>query len=224
MTTTPEGFRESKREMTSLLSVPEKKALLWLAARMPSSVSSDHLTGLGLVAMIAAGAFYALSRSEPLFLHAVNAALLVNWFGDSLDGTLARYRKRLRPRYGFYVDHIVDMFGALFLLGGLVFAQHMSERVGAALLIAYYMLHIHIYLATYTLGVFKISFGPIGGTELRILVALGNLTLFFAPGFRIGGWPIFDVAGAAAAAGLLLTTVRATIQATRTLYNMERLD
>jgi archaetidylinositol phosphate synthase len=220
----PPAFRESKRELKSLLAGPEKKALVWLAGRMPAGVSSDHLTGLGFAAMGAACLFYALSRSQPLWLHAVNAALVVNWFGDSLDGTLARVRQRLRPRYGFYVDHIVDMFGALFLLGGLVLSGHMSAWVGAALLIAYYMLHIHIYLATYTMGVFKISFGLVGGTELRLLVMASNLTLLFAPGFRVGGWALFDAAGLAATAGLLVTTVVSTVKATRTLYDLERLD
>ena len=108
---------QPRRELTSLTAEPERRLLLFLAARVPAGIGPDHLTALGLVAMLAAGAAYALSSRWPLLLLAVNVALVANWLGDSLDGTLARYRQRTRPRYGFYVDHMVDAFGALLLLG-----------------------------------------------------------------------------------------------------------
>src|SRR5437899_9615499 len=148
---------QPRRELTSLTAEPERRALLFLAARVPAAVGPDHLTALGLFAMLAAGAAYALSARWPFLLLAVNALLVLNWLGDSLDGTLARYRQRSRPRYGFYVDHIIDTFGALFLIFGLALSGYMSERVAAGVLIVFLMLAINSYLTAYALGVFKIS-------------------------------------------------------------------
>jgi phosphatidylglycerophosphate synthase len=192
---------------------------------MPARVNSDHLTALGLLAMLGAGVSYALAGREPWLLLAVNALLVVNWFGDSLDGTLARYRDRCRPRYGFYVDHVVDMFGALFLLAGLGRSGYMSPWVAAAVLLAYFMLAIHVYLATYALGVFKIAFGGLGGTELRLLLAAVNVLIFFLPAVSVAGRTVLvlDVVGVLIAGGLAVTLAIAVARATRTLYELERL-
>jgi archaetidylinositol phosphate synthase len=217
-------FEEARRELRGLTAGIEKKVLLWLAARTPAWIGPDHLTALGLLAMLGAGVAYAFSSTTPALLHVVNLALAVNWLGDSLDGTLARFRQRCRPRYGFYVDHLVDAFGALFLLGGLALSGHMSERIALALLIAYFLVSINIYLATYTLGVFKISFGPVGGTELRLLLALGNLALLAQPRLALLGreWLLYDVVGAMAIAGLIAVLIVTTVRNTRTLYQLER--
>jgi phosphatidylglycerophosphate synthase len=217
-------FEEARRELRGLTAGVEKKVLLWLAARTPARVTPDHLTALGLLAMILAGAAYAFSSETPAMLHVVNAALVLNWLGDSLDGTLARFRQRSRPRYGFYVDHLVDAFGALFLLGGLALSGYMSERIALALLIAYFLVSINIYLATYTLGVFKISFGPVGGTELRLLLGLGNLALLAQPRLALLGrqFLLYDVVGAMAIAGLIVVLIVTTARNTRTLYRLER--
>jgi archaetidylinositol phosphate synthase len=219
-----ERFAEAHRELNGLTSRVEKKALLWLAARTPAWVNPDHLTALGLLAMFLAGVAYRFSAETPALLHLVNLALAVNWLGDSLDGTLARFRQRSRPRYGFYVDHLVDAFGALFLLGGLALSGYMSERISLALLIAYFLVSINIHLATYTLGVFKISFGPVGGTELRVLLALGNLALLAHPRLAVLGRQIllFDVVGIAAIAALAMVLIVTTARNTRTLYQLER--
>src|SRR5438046_8630135 len=159
-------FRAAAREQTSILAPLERAALQGLARRMPARVNSDHLSILGLVGMLGAGACYAASRHNPLMLHLVNVFIFLNWFGDSLDGTVARYRDRQRPRYGFYVDHIIDTFGALFLLFGIALSGYMSERVAAAVLIVYFMLAINSYLAAYSIGVFKLSQWKLGLTEL----------------------------------------------------------
>src|SRR5437762_14242771 len=153
------SFHDAERQQTSLLAPLERAALRGLARRMPGWVNSDHLSILGFLGMIVAGVFYALSKWNPLLLHLVNLCIFINWFGDSLDGTLARYRDRQRPRYGVYVDHIVDALGILFLMGGLGLSGYMSPVIAMVLLIAYYLLSIEIYLATYTIGVFKLSFG-----------------------------------------------------------------
>jgi archaetidylinositol phosphate synthase len=218
------GFRDARRELTSLTARAEKRLLVWLAARMPAWVSSDHLTGLGLVAMVAAGAAYALSAGNPAWLHAVNVLLALNWFGDSLDGTVARYRNRSRPRYGFYVDHMVDTLGVLALLGGLALSGHMGVGVAVALLIAYYLLSINIYLATYTLGVFQIAYGRLGGTELRLLMMAGNLALLAVPTVSLWGQAVrlYDLAGAAATAAMLVTLAVSCLRNTRELFRLER--
>jgi archaetidylinositol phosphate synthase len=123
------AFREAERKQLSLLAAAEKKTLIWLAHRMPTWVNSDHLTLLGFVAMFLAGAFYAAAAIDRRALVLVIAALAVNWFGDSLDGTLARVRNRLRPRYGFYVDHITDAIGTSFLMGGLALSGYMHPEL-----------------------------------------------------------------------------------------------
>ena len=147
-TTRSSGFREAERHLAGLTARAEKRALLWLAPRTPGWVTSDHLTLLGLGAMAACGALYALAGRLPWLLLLVNAALALNWLGDSLDGTLARHRRVERPRFGFYVDHLADAFGALFVLGGLALSGLMSPLVAAAFLAAYYLLAIETYLAT----------------------------------------------------------------------------
>jgi archaetidylinositol phosphate synthase len=139
---------------TSLLAAVEKRCLVWLAGRMPAPVNSDHLTSLGALAMAGAGLCYWAGSAYPAALAGAIAMLVVNWFGDSLDGTLARVRKHERPRYGFYVDHVLDAVGMLFLIGGLVLGGFMSLPVGAGFLIAYYLLTIEIALATHTVGTF----------------------------------------------------------------------
>lgn len=215
---------EARRELRGITAAAEKKLLLWLAARTPAWVHPDHLTGLGLLAMLGAGVAYAVSARVPAALHLVNAALALNWLGDSLDGTLARFRERCRPRYGFYVDHLVDALGALFLLGGLALSGYMSERVALLLLIAYFLVSINIYLATYTLGVFKISFGAVGGTELRLLLMLGNLLFLARPAVTVLGRSVLfaDVVGVAATLGLIVVLSVTTVRNTRTLYALER--
>lgn len=222
----PGGFREATRELKSLTGSLERRVLYRLAACLPPWVNSDHLTIVGLLAMVAAGGCYGLTRYDPRWLHAVNALLVVNWFGDSLDGTLARHRNRLRPRYGFYVDHIVDMYGFFALLGGLALSPYMTRWIALGLLVVYYMLSIHIYLSTYTEGVFKIAYGKVGGTELRLILIVGNLALLLQPTVTIAGrsYALYDVAGALAIAGMAVTLVSSTLASTRRLYALEKID
>src|SRR5882672_6104704 len=134
------------------LAAAEKLALVWMARRLPASVGSDHLTLLALASMGAAGAAFWAARAWPPALGLVVAALALNWFGDSLDGTLARVRRHERPRYGFYVDHVLDIIGATLLFAGLGLSGYMSPMVALALLVAYLLLLVETFLATYTLG------------------------------------------------------------------------
>jgi archaetidylinositol phosphate synthase len=218
-------FKEAQRAQLSLLAATEKRLLIWLAHRMPAWVNSDHLTLLGFVSLFLAGASYALARSNRLALLAVVVWLATNWFGDSLDGTLARVRNRQRPRYGFYVDHITDAFGTFFLLGGIALSGYMHPLVALGLLIAYFLLSIEVYLATYTIGTFHLSFWKFSPTELRILLAIGNIVLLFRPVVRLFGesYRLFDIGGIVGIVGMALMVVTAAIRHTRELYNAERL-
>jgi archaetidylinositol phosphate synthase len=218
-------FKDAARDQSSLLAPIEKKALIWLAHRMPAWINSDHLTLLGFVALALAGLCYWLARWNRLALVAVIFWLGVNWFGDSLDGTLARVRNRQRPRYGFYVDHIVDAFGTLFLLLGMAFSGYMTEWVGVGLLIVYLMLSIQSYLAAYALGTFQLSFWKFSPTELRVLLAAGNIALLFRPVVRLfgGQYWLFDVGGLIGIVGMALMLVVSSIRNTRALYKAERL-
>ena len=219
------AFIEAQRSSTGILTAVERRTLLWLAGRMPARINSDHLTALGLISMCLVGACFAASNRSPLALWGVVVFLALNWFGDSLDGTLARVRGHQRPRYGFYVDHILDTFGALFVLGGLALSGHMTPLIAAGFLIAYYILSIEIYLATYCVGKFQMSFWGWGPTELRILLAAGALALLVKPVVTIAGvsMPLFDVGGVVAMAGLIFTAVISSIGNTRRLYAAEPL-
>jgi phosphatidylglycerophosphate synthase len=219
------AFREAERKQLSMLAAAEKKALVWMAHRMPSWVNSDHLTLLGFLSMIAAGLCYWLSRVDRRALIAVILALAVNWFGDSLDGTLARVRNRLRPRYGFYVDHITDAIGTSFLMGGLAFSGYMHPFIGLGLLIVYLLLSVEVYLTTYTIGAFHLSFWSFGPTELRLLLCIGNIALFYRPMVTLLGqrYLLFDVGGAIGIAGMATMLIWSSVRHTRDLYRAERL-
>jgi archaetidylinositol phosphate synthase len=218
-------FPEMRRVQESWVAALEKRALLWLAARTPQWIGPDHLTALGLAAQLGAGACYVLAAWNRYALLGVIACLALNWLGDSLDGTLARVRQQLRPRYGFYVDHMVDSFGALALMGGLALSGYMHAWIAAGLLVAFLMLSIQSYLATYTLGEFRLSFWRFGPTELRILLAVGNLALLWKPHahFLGGHYRLFDVGGAIGLAGMALMVVFFTAQNTLRLYREERI-
>jgi phosphatidylglycerophosphate synthase len=220
------GFKDAQRAQLSLLAPLEKRTLVWIAERLPRWVNSDHLTLLGLVSLACAGLSYWYAARDIRALHLVNLFLVTNWFGDSLDGTLARVRQRLRPRYGFYVDHVVDAFGTLFLLGGLGLSGFMSLSVAVGLIIAYYLLSIEVYLATYTIGTFHLSFWKMSPTELRILLAIGNVYLLLRPAtVKIAGnpWLLFDVGGIIGIAGMVLMLIQTVIRHTAQLYREERL-
>ena len=221
----PGQFHEATRSLTSVLAPIEKRTLTWLARRMPGWVNSDHLTGLALLSMLLAGLSYWLARATPVGLLLVVVFLAVNWFGDSLDGTVARVRGHQRPRYGFYVDHLVDALGAVFLLGGLGLSGYMSPLVACAVLVAYLLLLVETFLATYAVRTFKMSYFKIGPTELRILLATGNVVLLFHPMAEVFGreYRLFDVGGVVAACGLLATLTVAAVTNTRALYRAEPL-
>ena len=216
-------FKDASRFQESFTAAAERKALAWLAARLPAQVNSDHLTLVGFVAMFLAGASYAFARTHRAGLILATLFLALNWFGDSLDGTLARLRNRQRPRYGFYVDHMIDTFGGFFLMGGLAISGVVDWRIALGMFIAFLMLSVEVYLATYTVGTFQLSFAKFGPTEIRILLAIGNVALWFHPDARIfsSSYRVFDVGGIIAIAGMSLMLIVSTIFNTVKLYRAE---
>jgi archaetidylinositol phosphate synthase len=192
---------------------------------MPAAINSDHLTLLGFLAMFLAGCSYALARWSPWGLLAATVCLAINWFGDSLDGTLARVRNKQRPRYGFYVDHMIDSFGALFLMGGLGASGFVDWRIAAGLLVAFLLLSIETYLASYTLGVFRLSFAKFGPTEIRILLAAANLALFFHPNAQVPGCPyrFLDISGLIAIVSMAVMVIVTAAIHSAALYRQETL-
>jgi phosphatidylglycerophosphate synthase len=209
----------STRDLRSFTASAEKELLVKLAGRLPSWVGPDHLTILGLFSMAGAGLSYRLFEWFPLALLAVNLFLFLNWFGDSLDGTLARVRRKQRPRYGFYVDHLVDAFGAIFLFIGLAASSLLSPSAALALLVAYLLLQIHIALKAHTTHVFQIAFGGIGGTEARILLGALNFALIVWPGLARFATP----AAWLMAIGLVAVVIVDGVRTGRALDREERL-
>ena len=220
-----EDFAEAARISTSFLACGERRCLQWMAVRIPPRIHSDHLTALALLAMLMTGASYWMARVSRLGLIAAIVWLAVNWFGDSLDGTLARVRGHQRPRYGFYVDHVVDAFGALLLMSGLGLSGYMSPLVAMGTLLAYFLLSIEVYLATYCCGYFRLSFWKFGPTELRLLLCAGTLVLLVHPHAFLWGhrYRLFDVGGVVAIACLLFTVTISAVQNARALFNAEPL-
>jgi phosphatidylglycerophosphate synthase len=192
-----------------------------MANRAPQWLTSDQLTLLGLTAQITAGIFYALSRYDRRALLLVILCIILNWFGDSLDGTLARVRHQQRPRYGFYVDHMVDIFGSIALMSGLALSGFLHWQTAIAMLIAFLLLSSESYLAAYTLSRFHMSQGIFGPTEIRIFLIIGNLALLRNPYTTLFGHTmlLFDLGGIIAAVGMfamaIFTTIRHTAQLCR---------
>jgi phosphatidylglycerophosphate synthase len=219
-------FQEALRLHAALTASSEKKLLIAMARRLPRWINSDHLTGLGFVALLGAGASYWYARYNDLGLSLVIVCLAVNWFGDSLDGTVARVRNQQRPRYGFYIDHILDALGTIALVAGMAASGYLSWVVASAALITYLTLCVEVYLATYTLREFRVSFVGFGPTELRIVIAIGNLAVLY--GFRtgwtpFGRYPIFDIGGVVATIGLAVILLVTIVRHAAQLYREEPL-
>ena len=222
----PLPFVPATRLQQSFVAAAEKRTLLWLAGRTPRWINSDHLTALGFASQCLAGVCYALARWNRYVLLLGIVFLALNWLGDSLDGTLARVRNCQRPRYGFYVDHIVDTLAAFFLMGGLALSGYIDPAIAFGLLIVFLMLSIEAYLATYTLGQFQLSYWKFGPTEIRLLLAAGNLALLRSPNAHIFGrtFRLLDIGGVIGIIGMALMLIVSAIRHTVTLYREEELS
>ncbi len=180
------------REMRFLLAEPEGRILRALATRVPRSIRSNHLTAIGLIGAAGAGVAYALTTYNPAWLWVASAMLVVNWLGDSLDGTLARVRGTQRPKYGYYLDHVVDAFSTAMIGLGIGLSPYVDLGLALGLVVVYLALSINVYLESTVFGVFKISYGRIGPTEVRLLlIALNTLVVFWpSPTSLVANWTL----------------------------------
>lgn len=181
---------ETHQRVNDILLGPlERPALRWLAAHMPARVTPDTLTAIGVLGALVTAAGYILSNIDRNFLWLASFGLLVNWFGDSLDGTLARYRQIERPRYGFYIDHTSDTFCQAVVFLGLGLSPYVSFNVACLALIAFLMLSILVHVRTSVAGEFKISYGKLGPTEMRAFAVLLNTAMYFI-GLKSVAWSL----------------------------------
>ena len=209
------------RQHNSILAASEKRALIWMATRLPRWVNSDHLSGLGLASMAGAGLAFVLAATDPVAgASLVVLCLLLNWFGDSLDGTLARVRDQQRPRYGYYVDHVIDLAGTAMLFAGLAASGYMSPAIAALVVAAFFMVSAETYLATHSRGVFTMAMLGVGPTELRILLAAGALALINTPmvsPFGLGPIALWDLGGVIGSIGMIGAFIVSSARNTKAL-------
>jgi phosphatidylglycerophosphate synthase len=213
------------REHHSLLAAHERRLLIAIAGRLPTFINSDHLTALALASMLGAAAVFAILPSAPWTAPTFVALLAVNWFGDSLDGTLARVRHLERPRYGYYVDHVIDLVGTAALMIGMSASGLMTPAVAFALLATYLLVAAESFLGTHARGVFRLAFAGVGPTELRLILAAGALKVAAAPSVTIAGrgMLLLDVGAIVAITGLAVAFVSASIRNSIALYRAEPL-
>jgi phosphatidylglycerophosphate synthase len=213
-----------QRQHRSVLADAEKRLLISLARKLPRAIHSDHLSALALGAMIVTGAGFALLRITVAAPFIVVAGLIINWFGDSLDGTVARVRGHERPRFGFYVDHMIDLLGTVALFAGIACSGVMTPILAVAVLAGYLLVCAEAFLATHATGVFRMSVCGVGPTELRILLAIG--ACYAARGASVplpGGVraTLFDVGGVVAIVGFAVALTTAAWRQTMALYRAE---
>ncbi len=213
--------REHRRVNDILLGPLERAALRWLAERMPGWVTPDVLTGIGIVGAALTFAGYWLSGSAAAFLWLASFGLVVNWFGDSLDGTLARYRRIERPKFGFFIDHTVDAVSESLVVFGLGLSPYVSFEVAAVALIGYLLMSVLVYVRTYVTGEFRLSYGKVGPTEVRLILILFNAVLFFVGVRTVRLWfgevVVYDLAIGALGAALIGVFLVSTFREARRL-------
>jgi archaetidylinositol phosphate synthase len=208
---------DAPRSKQFILAVPEARVLEWIARRLPAFVKPDHLTALGVLASLGIAAAYVLSNGNSAWLWAASALLVVHWLGDSLDGTLARVRKAERPRYGFYLDHLVDAFATAAIGIGIGLSPYMLLSVGLAIVVAYLILSINTYLETHAFGVFNLGYGRFGPTEARLILIVVNTLLVL----DLVGAELLDVLGIGLAAAMIVALV---VRAGRNLRKLAKLE
>jgi len=214
------------RRNASLTAAAEQRLLVWIALRLPPWITSDALSAVGLGAMGLAGLSFATLRWTPWAAAGVVVSLVVNWLGDSLDGTVARVRGQERPRFGYYVDHVIDLAGTTLLMIGVACSGLMHPSLTIAVLAAYLLVSAESYLATHATGVFRMSFAGFGPTELRIVLAIGAIKAAPSPWIHLFGGPavrLFDAGGMVAAGGLLIAFLTSAIANIRALHGEEPL-
>lgn len=212
-----------KRVNDILLGPLERPALRWFARHMPAWINPDILTGLGVFGALLILVSYALTNLDRNFLWLANLGFVINWFGDSMDGTLARHRLLQRPKYGFFVDHTVDSFNEVLIFLGIGLSPFMRFEIACLALIGYLLMSVLVFVRTCVTGEFRISYGKLGPTEVRAIAVGVNSLIFFLGNpvwdTAIGELTIFDFVGAAVAALLFVIFIssafRQAVQLTR---------
>lgn len=216
---------DAERRATFITTRFERWALPRMAASLPRAIVPDHLTGVGLLGSTLIALGYILTTRDAAWLWLANAGIVLNWLGDSLDGTLARVRRIERPRYGFYLDHLTDAYSTTAMGIGLGLSPYMLLSVGLAIVVAYLVLSINVYLETQVFGVFRYGYGVVGPTEARlVLLGLNGMALLTGPlPFSVEGVGLtaFDILGAAAALGMAGMLSRRVIRNLRELSRLE---
>jgi len=211
--------------MTFLLAGVERRVLQSLAARVPRSIRPNHLTAIGILGAVGAGTAYAMTHYDPAWLWVASLMLGVNWVGDSLDGTLARVRGTQRPKYGYYLDHVVDAFSTAVIGLGIGLSPYVNLGLALGLVVVYLALSINVYLESSVFGVFKISYGRIGPTEVRLLLVFLNTVLALAALWEVKGpWPIKLVANWTLAILLAAMVALFVGRFARNLYRLAKLE
>lgn len=224
--TAPPPTAEHARQNHSPLAAVETRVLVWVARRLPRWLGPDHLTLLGLLAMAGVGVAFAASARAPRVLYLVPLLLALNWLGDSLDGTVARVRNQQRPRYGYYVDHVVDIVGAVALFIGLALSGGMQPLLAMALLVAYIAAMAEVFLATHVTHVFRLAAFGFGPTELRLVLAVGAVALVGRPLVQVpglGAVALFDLGGVVAVVGIGLAFGASAVRTAVALAREERI-
>ncbi|MFZ0544338.1 MAG: CDP-alcohol phosphatidyltransferase family protein [Candidatus Promineifilaceae bacterium] len=210
-----------KRVNDILLGPLERPALQWLAAHAPAWMTPDMLTGIGILGSLTIFVAYVLTGVDKNFLWLANLGLLINWYGDSLDGTVARYRKIERPKFGFFIDHTTDAFSQFFVVIGLGLSPYVRFDVAAMALIGYLLVSVYVYVDTYVTGLFKISYGKLGPTEVRAIIVIANTLVYFLGNpsfnFSFGDFSVFDLFVLLLAAVLFFTFTISTLTRAREL-------
>jgi archaetidylinositol phosphate synthase len=213
---------EATREPNFLLARHEKRVLTAIARRLPRWILPDDLTALGVASALGIGIAYLATNADQKWLWVASALLIVHWLGDSLDGTLARVRGIERPRYGYYLDHLVDAISTACIGIGLGLSPFMLLATGALIVVAYLMLSINVYLESFALGRFSIGYGRIGPTEVRVLLIALNVALALGAGLNFHlaglGMTVFDLVG------LAVACVMCALLVGRAVSNLRRLS
>lgn len=221
----PKKGVEASREPNFLLAKVEKRALRAIAGRLPRWVLPDDLTALGVLSALGICASYQLTNDSRTWLWVASGLLVVHWFGDSLDGTLARVRGIERPRYGYYLDHLVDAISTALIGIGLGLSPYMLLATGTLIVVAYLMLSINVYLESQALGRFSIGYGFVGPTEVRVILIALNTLLVLGAGLDFDlvdlHMTVFDLVGLAIAATMIALLLGRAVRNLRELAREE---
>ena len=223
------GSENAERIQTSILNAYENRLTKWLAERQPEWVTSDMMSYLGLAAAVFYAFFCWMANFDLNYFYASSACLVVNWYGDGLDGNIARVRGTQRPKYGFFIDHSLDALTTCLFCIGLGLSPLMRLDIALFIMGGYLCLSIYTYLSTIVIGKFKLTYASLGPTEMRLIIIAVCIFRIYNPWpdvfVKVFGvqWTVYDCIGAIVAAALFLIYVISMIQDLRKLAKIDPL-